>query len=321
MGEARPAAPKPIESADRSRGELDIRQLRVLKTLLSEQSVSRTAALHGLSQPAVSLTLRRFRNLTGDVLLARSGAGLTRTPRADDLVALVDRILDDIDHLAGREADFDPGTSDRRVRIVAATGFGPFVVPRLTQRLREAAPHMVLEMHPMPSVAALQQLLEAGEIDLVLAHRQPSSPSLRGERVATCRTVCMLDPGHPLASAERIAMDDYLALEHLSPNPPHGAAVSPIDGRLAELGLSRRIRVSLSEYSLVPFVLAGSDLVFTSAEPFARYCRGDSGLAVVPAPEEFGEMSVFLFWHERAHHSSFNAWLRTTVRDIVRKIC
>jgi DNA-binding transcriptional LysR family regulator len=314
-------APEPIEGADRSRGELDIRQLRVLKTLLSEQSVSRTAALHGLSQPAVSLTLRRFRTLTGDVLLARSGAGLARTPRADDLVALVDRILDDIDHLAGREAEFDPGTSERRVRIVAATGFGPVLVPRLTQRLRGAAPHMVLEMHPMPSVAALQQLLEAGEIDLVLAHRQPNSPSLRGERVADCRTVCMLDPAHPLAGAERIAMDDYLKLEHLSPNPPHGAAVSPIDGRLAELGLARRIRVSLSEYALVPFVLAGSDLVFTSAEPFARHFGTTCDLATVAAPAEFGELDVFLFWHERAHHSSFNAWLRTIVRNLVAEIC
>lgn len=315
------ATPEPIEGADRSRGELDIRQLRVLKTLLSEQSVSRTAALHGLSQPAVSLTLRRFRTLTGDILLARNGTGLARTPRADDLVALVDRILDDIDHLAGREADFDPGTSERHVRIVAATGFGPVLVPRLTQRLREIAPNMVLEMHPMPSVAALQQLLEAGEIDLVLAHRQPTSPSLRGERVATCRTVCMLDPRHRLAGTTRIGMDDYLALEHLSPNPPHGAAVSPVDGRLAELGLSRRIRVSLSEYSLVPFVLSGSDLVFTTAEPFARHFRTFCDISIVPAPEDFGDMDVSLFWHERAHHSSFNAWLRTIVRDHVTEIC
>lgn len=311
------STPEPIEGADRSsRGELDIRQLRVLKTLLSEQSVSRTAALYGLSQPAVSLTLRRFRTLTGDVLLSRSGAGLARTPRADDLVVLIDRILDDIDHLAGREADFDPGTSDRPVRIVMATGFGPFVVPRLIRRLREVAPNMVLEMHQMPSVAALQQLLEAGEIDLVLAHRQPSSPSLRGERVAECRPVCMLDRGHPLAGAARIGMEDYLALDHLSPNPPHGAAVSPIDGRLAELGLSRRIRVSLSEYALVPFVLAGSDLVFTSAEPFARHVGAVHDFAIIEAPEEFGLMGVYLFWHERAHHSTFNAWLRAIVRDL-----
>lgn len=306
-----------LEVGERTRGELDIRQLRVLKTLLSESSVSRTAAIHGLSQPAVSLTLRRFRAMTGDPLLVRSGTGLAPTPRAQDLVTLVDRILDDIDHLAGREADFDPATSQRRVRIVAATSFGPFLVPRLIRHLRQVAPHMMLEMLPMPSMAALQQLLEAGEVDLVLAHRQPASRNLRGETVTECRTVCMLDRHHPLAGASAILMDDYLELEHLSPNPPHGASVSPIDGHLAELGLQRRIRASLSEYALVPMVLAGSDLVFTTSKPFADHFAALSDIAVVDAPQEFGAMSVFLFWHERAHHSTFNAWLRRLVRDML----
>jgi DNA-binding transcriptional LysR family regulator len=306
-----------LDGSERTRGELDIRQLRVLKTLLSESSVSKTAAIHNLSQPAVSQTLRRFRALTGDLLLVRSGVGLAPTPRALDIVTLVDRILDDIDHLAGREADFDPLTSQRRVRIVAATSFGPFLVPRLIHHLREIAPHMMLEMLPMPSMAALQQLLEAGEVDLVLAHRQPSSRELRGETVTECRTVCMLDPSHPLAGAGEITMADYLELEHLSPNPPHGAAVSPIDGHLAELGLKRRIRASLSEYALVPLVLAGSDLVFTTSKPFADHFAATSDIAVVDAPKEFGDMSVFLFWHERSHHSSYNAWLRRIVRDML----
>ena len=306
-----------LEGGERRRGELDIRQLRVLKTLLSEVSVSRTAAIHGLSQPAVSLTLRRFRSLTGDPLLVRSGTGLAPTPRAQDMVALIDRVLDDIDHLVGREADFEPETSERVVRIVAATSFTPFLVPRLVQHLRRHAPRTVLEMLPMPSIAALQQLLDAGEVDIVLAHRQPNSPHLRGETLTECQTVCMLDPGHPLAGASRIAMADYLDLEHLSPNPPSGAAVSPIDGRLAELGLSRRIRASLSEYALVPMVLAGSDLVFTTTKPFTDQFAARSHIAVVDAPEEFGVMAIYLFWHERAHHSTFNAWLRGLVRGML----
>jgi DNA-binding transcriptional LysR family regulator len=313
----KPVVAETLDGGERTRGELDVRQLRVLKTLLSERSVSRTAAIHGLSQPAVSLTLRRFRALTGDPLLSRSGTGLALTPRALDIVALVDRILDDLAHLAGREAEFDPLTSERHVRIVAATSFGPFLVPRLIRHLRQVAPHMVLEMLPMPSMATLQQLLEAGEVDLVLAHRQPASPHLRGEKLTECRTVCMLDPSHRLARASRITMSDYLDLEHLSPNPPHGAAVSPIDGHLAELGLSRRIRASLSEYALVPFVLSGSDLVFTTAHPFADHFAALSNIRVVDAPEEFGDMPVFLFWHERVHHSTYDAWLRRLVRDMM----
>ena len=44
----------------------DAQLLRTLYTLLTECSVSRTAELLGQTQPAVSVALRRLRELTGD---------------------------------------------------------------------------------------------------------------------------------------------------------------------------------------------------------------------------------------------------------------
>jgi DNA-binding transcriptional LysR family regulator len=287
--------------------------------VLGERSVSRAAAQHGLSQPAVSVTLRRLRGLTGDPLLVRGEGGFVLTERGQDVIVLIDRILADVDHLVGRETDFDPASSDRRVRIVAATSLGPFLLPQLVKSLRTAAPSMFLEVSSMPSAAALEQLLESGEADLVLGHRELPGRDLRSQELMSCEIVCMVDRAHPAASRHRITMDEYLRCEHLSPNPPHAAMASPIDGRLSELGLSRSIRAAVSEYALVPFILSGSDLVFTSARPFADYLSRFGDFAVVGAPEEFGDMRFFMLWHERAHHSDFGAWLRRFVSDALRE--
>ncbi len=287
--------------------------------MLDERSVSRAAAAHGLSQPAVSLTLRRLRGLTGDPLLVRGGGSLVRTERGEDVAVLIDRILSDVDHLVGRETDFDPFTSERHVRIVAATSLGPYLLPQLVKSLRAAAPNMVLEVSPMPSAAALDGLLESGEADLVLGHRELPGRDLRSEELMDCEVVCMVDRAHPAAGAGRISMAHYLRLEHLSPNPPHASMASPIDGRLAELGLARSIRAAVSEYALVPFILSQSDLVFTSARPFADYLARFGDFSVVGAPEEFGRMRFFMLWHERAHHSNFGAWLRRFVKDVLRE--
>jgi hypothetical protein len=49
-----------------SKEVIDSHLLKVLHTLLTESSVSRTAALLGQSQPTVSVALRKLRDMTGE---------------------------------------------------------------------------------------------------------------------------------------------------------------------------------------------------------------------------------------------------------------
>ena len=48
--------------------QLDTNLLRVLHTLLTERSVTRTAMKLGQSQPAISNMLKRLRDITGDAM-------------------------------------------------------------------------------------------------------------------------------------------------------------------------------------------------------------------------------------------------------------
>ena len=56
--------------------KVDLHLIRVLHTVLTERSVSRAALRLGMYQPAVSAALKRLRELAGDPLLVRSGAGM-----------------------------------------------------------------------------------------------------------------------------------------------------------------------------------------------------------------------------------------------------
>jgi DNA-binding transcriptional LysR family regulator len=59
--------------------KIDLHLIRVLHTVLSERSVSRAAVRLGMYQPAVSASLKKLRELAGDPLLVRSGAGMVPT--------------------------------------------------------------------------------------------------------------------------------------------------------------------------------------------------------------------------------------------------
>ena len=55
-----------------------------------------------------------------------------------------------------------------------------------------------------------------------------------------------------------------MRLEHVASLPVSPLVPGPIDGKLAELGLYRNIRVIVPEFNIVPYVIMSSDLVFTT---------------------------------------------------------
>jgi DNA-binding transcriptional LysR family regulator len=62
--------------------KIDLHLIRILHTVLTERSVSRAAIRLGMHQPAVSASLKRLRDFSGDPLLVRSGSGMVPTEAA-----------------------------------------------------------------------------------------------------------------------------------------------------------------------------------------------------------------------------------------------
>ncbi len=121
--------------------ELDTRQLRVLRALLEECSVTQAARRLDQSQPNVSLTLRRLREIIGDPILVRSGAKLVPTERGQALLAQVRAVLDGIDQIMGAPTAFDPSVSTAPFRIAsAAIERLPNGLPVDAERARDGVP-------------------------------------------------------------------------------------------------------------------------------------------------------------------------------------
>src|SRR3990167_2143327 len=73
----------------------DLNLLITLDAVLAEGSVSRAAKRLRLSPSAMSRTLARLRETTGDPLLVRAGRGLVPTPRAAELRERVGQLVQD----------------------------------------------------------------------------------------------------------------------------------------------------------------------------------------------------------------------------------
>src|SRR4029453_2958078 len=96
---------------------VDLNLLVALEALIPEGHVGRPARRIGRSQPAVSHSLRRLRELLGDPLLVRIGSRMELTPRAVILREALPDALERVRTLFTAES-FVPATSLRRFQVV-----------------------------------------------------------------------------------------------------------------------------------------------------------------------------------------------------------
>ncbi|MGK6312349.1 LysR family transcriptional regulator [Neorhizobium sp. DT-125] len=301
---------------------IDVRLLHTTYLLLTERNVSKVAVLLGLTQPSVSASLKKAREVFADPLLVRSGQKLVLTERGEEVGASIGAMLEGLKNTLNRANQFDPGAVRSRMRVAAVNCFGAFLIPPLAASIRQEAPGISVDFFAPSEKVDLVDELGSGRVDLVIGNWPAPQQSLKSTTLLHCDIACIVQKSNSLAQRGRLTLDTYLSADHVSPTPGSSALFSPIDGRLSQLGLKRRIAMSVPEYALIPAILAETDLVFTTARPYAEYIVENAPanqLQLVEAPREFDQMNLYLLWHERAHASGANQWLRGVVRSVARR--
>ncbi|TAM55231.1 MAG: LysR family transcriptional regulator [Paraburkholderia sp.] len=302
-------------NAERAADALDIWLLRVLRTLLTERSVTQAALRLNQTQPAISTALRKLREALGDPILVRGKTGMVPTEFGESLLGPVQRTLREVDFVATPHGNFDPALTRRTFRIAAPDYLNDFFMPTLIARFREAAPHARLEIDSLNPTLDHSAALDAGELDLVLGNWPKPDARFARSDLFSDTVVCLMRADHPLAQAP-LTPDAYFAAAHLAPTPYSGARRNAIEIGLARAGAARRVVTTLPYFGLVPQVLLRSDLIFTTTRRFATHYARVLPLAVRDAPIPFPRIKCYLLWHPQPDRPHDVAWLRGLVDEV-----
>ncbi|WP_025810470.1 LysR family transcriptional regulator [Pseudomonas chlororaphis] len=284
---------------------LDINLLLTLDVLLAEHNVTRAAQRLSLSQPSVSVHLAKLREIFGDPLLLPGPRGMRPTARADELREPLRRALEALELAVSPASPFDPGAAANTWSVSASDyGESTVILPALAG-LRAAAPGTrlaVLELEP----GRLVQQAEQGIIDLALHTSEDSPPGLRRRVLFSERYVLVGRAGHPRLQ-RRPSLAQFGKLEHVMVSPDGGGFHGVTDSALGELGLRRRVVLSVPHFLFVLSALANTDLV---AMLPSRLVRDNPALKVVEPPLEVPGYEMAMLWHERCHRDPAHQWLR-----------
>ena len=296
--------------------QLDGTLLRVLCALVEERSVTLAARRLGQTQPALSASLKRLRELFGDPLLVREKLAMVPTARALQLAGKARGVLAALEDLAEREA-FDPADAAVEFRVASPDYLAPAFLAEVARRIVVEAPGCRLVLHPLGADFDSERALADDKLDVIVGN-WPSPPErLRLLLLVEDDVVCMVRRDHPLAGG-LLTLDRYLEAGHVVPAPYSSVQRGVVETHLAELGVQRDARVVVPYFGLAPHVVAATDLVFTTARHFANSFAATLPIAILEAPAGFPTMRFYQLWHERAHHVPAHRWLRALIADVAR---
>jgi DNA-binding transcriptional LysR family regulator len=291
----------------------DLNLLRVLDALLTEGAVNRAALRLRLSQPAVSHALRRLRLLLQDPLLVRVGSKMELTARAHALRAPVVQALS-----ASRQlfegTRFDPAMSRRRFVLMASDIVVSLIAPSLTERIRQAAPQVSLEIVPWRGYNLLtEEFLRS--VDAVTSNRGGAFPGFRRQTLYEDRDVLAVRRGHP-AGSKLSTPKAFLAARHIAV-VGRGNSSDQIDDWLATLGVERCNSIIVPSYLQALHIAAETDLVAFVPRRLVNALAGGLQLTAVRPPFDPGIDEQFLFYPATAQHDPASLWFRAVLKEAV----
>lgn len=288
----------------------DLNLLVTLDVLLAEGSVARAAKRLRLSPSAMSRTLARLREATGDPLLVKAGRGLVPTPRARELREQVGKLVQDAEAVLRPAEEIDVRRLVRTFTLRTSEGFVETFGPRLIARVIAEAPRVRL--------CFVQKLdkdstpLRDGAIDLETGVvGKTTGPEVRAQALFRDRFVGVVRAGHPLAKG-KMTPSRYASGRHVGVSR-RGLERGPIDDALEALGLEREIVAFVGGFSTALALARSSDLIASVPERHTAALR--AGMHAFRLPVSTKEIVVSLLWHPRADADPAHRWLRGCVRE------
>ena len=289
----------------------DFNLLVALDVLLAECNVSRAAERLRLSPSAMSRTLARLRETTGDPLLVRAGRGLVPTPRARELIEKVRQLVQETEAVLRPAVMPDLKQLLRTFTLRTSEGFVENFGPNLVARIGQEAPRVRLRF--MQKLDKDSALLREGAVDLetgVLGNTM--GPELRVQALFRDRFIGVVRMGHPLSQGE-ITPVGYAAGRHIGISR-RGLEMGAIDEALSLVGLEREIVTLVGGFSTALALARASDLIASVPECHSGNLR--EGMYSFPLPVTTPEFTISMFWHPRMDSDPAHRWLRGCVREV-----
>jgi LysR family hydrogen peroxide-inducible transcriptional activator len=192
---------------------MTLTELRYIVAVARERHFGRAAEGCFVSQPTLSVAVKKLEEELGLQLFERGPGEVSVTPTGQKIVAQAQRVLEEAARVkelaaAGRDPLAGP------LRLGAIYTIGPYLLPKLIPILRRAAPQMQLHIQEN-FTHVLAELLKNGEVDVILIALPFAEPGIETRAVYDEPFMVAVPKGHAWDGRKRAVSSEELTKESL----------------------------------------------------------------------------------------------------------
>lgn len=247
---------------------MKLQQLQAFVCAAHHKSLRAAARALGVTQPAITHTIRELEAALNAELLVRSVRGVELTacghallPRAEQLLGDMRRTVEAVEQVRGELSG--------RVAIGTMPSIALTALPRAVTKFRATMPHVSLSLEEVTVPNALARLRN-GELDIAAIHHIPALERDFAQ-LPLCSTefVVAMREGHPLAGARRLAelLDAEWIVTVGADHFPHSVMMSMFNAH--GLPLPQRLLRAPSSFAVTLGLVARSDVIGCFTKPLA----------------------------------------------------
>ncbi len=283
----------------------DLNLLVVFETMMRERNVTRAGERLFIGQTTVSSALARLRSMFNDPLFIRTGGVMEPTARAEEIHARLAPALDGIAVALSCSQEFDPFTSDAAFHVGLSDDVEYALLPQLMKHLRDEAPNITLVVRRVDQWQ-LPQLITTGEISVGISPAQGLPASSHCKRLRPMQPVLLR--GDPAACS--LTLDEFCARPHVVVSSM-GNVIDDVDHVLGVMGRQRKVVLAVPQFSALPGLLAGGDMVAIVPDYVAQAMERLHGMHAEFAPLELPAPDLSMAWRGASHDDPRERWLRS----------
>ena len=296
--------------------QFDLNLLKALDALLRERNVTRAGQRIGVSQPAMSGTLARLREVFHDELLVRVGRNLELTPVAQELCEPLRQCIERIEHMMDHRRPFTPARESHSFTVAASDYAAFMLLPPLLDRLSREAPGVTVKFTQLD--ARSPGLLANDRIDFVVMPSEIET-TYPGELLFIDRWVCVAWSKHP-DLVDHLSADEFCALPHIGYELPEHDGHSVADVHLSLLQIRRRVAATTESFLMAPFLLRGTRLIAVTHHRLAERVKDAADIRIFDSPYPMPDIHESIYWNPRHAGTPSHRWLRSIFVEVARQL-
>lgn len=293
----------------------DLNLLNVFRLMIEMRSVSKVANKVGVSQSALSHTLKRLRTQFEDPLFHKTASGMEPSQRALEIYRAIKEPLENLTSALQVVQVFDPKLSQHTFVLGTSDYFEKLLLTPIVQHLSIEAPSIKLRCVNYDDLQLNKELIN---VDLVFGRYTNPPENLYKQTLWQDKFVTVVGNGHSRIIKDKITLKQFINEKHILISPT-GSGTSLVDNELAKFGLKRNIALTSRLFNTPIEIVENSEMITTMPEHLAKHSARQERVKFLPPPINIQPFEVNMLWGPLKHNDPAHQWLRQTILSIAKK--